>query len=412
MLEESYYGMLDVRTGQSMLFMPRLPAEYAVWMGPIASPEAVAAAHGVDRVAYVDELAAVLSELEAPSVHVLCGENTDSGLHSHPAIFEGSAAFPLERRSLHRVLTHARVFKTADEVAVMRYAASVASAAHVKVMQAAKPGVYEYELEAAFLSHIYGEGSCRIAPYVPIFGSGSNGAILHYGHAGAPNSRRLEEGDMVLVDAGAEYYRYSSDITCCFPVGGRFSDKHKVVYNAVLAASRAVLAAAGPGSAWPDMHLLAERTMLSALKDSGLLRGEVDDMVKARLGAVFQPHGLGHLLGIETHDVGGYGEGLPPRSQEPGLKSLRTARVLEENMVLTVEPGCYFIDPLLDAALADPAHAPFLVPERIAEYRGFGGVRIEDDCVVTARGLESFNCVPRDVEDVEAVMAGAPWPKQ
>ncbi|KAH0619446.1 hypothetical protein JD844_000082 [Phrynosoma platyrhinos] len=151
------------------------------------------------------------------------------------------------------------------------------------------------------------------------------------------------------------------------------------------------------------MHRLADRVHLEELTKIGILRGNIDDMVKVHLGAVFMPHGLGHLLGIDVHDVGGYPEGVE-RIDLPGLRSLRTARVLVQGMVLTVEPGIYFIDHLLDQALADPAQACFINNDVLARFRGFGGVRIEDDIAVTANGMELLTCVPRTVEEIEAFM--------
>uniref|UniRef100_A0A2C9L303 Peptidase M24 domain-containing protein n=1 Tax=Biomphalaria glabrata TaxID=6526 RepID=A0A2C9L303_BIOGL len=135
---------------------------------------------------------------------------------------------------------------------------------------------------------------------------GHNGSILHYGHSGAPNSKRLEDGDICLLDMGAEYYCYGSDITCSFPANGKFTQDQKAIYDAVLAANRAVLAAVRPGVSWVDMHKLAERVLLEHLVQLGLLKGNVEDMMRVRLGAVFMPHGLGHFLGIDTHDCGGY----------------------------------------------------------------------------------------------------------
>jgi Xaa-Pro dipeptidase len=133
-------------------------------------------------------------------------------------------------------------------------------------------------------------------------------------------------------------------------------------------------------------------------------------MLAADIGALFMPHGLGHLLGIDTHDVGGYGPGLPLRSEKPGLKSLRLGRELEENMVITLEPGIYFIPSLLKTALADKKQSKFLVKAKLQKYYDFGGVRLEDDLVVTATGTRALTNVPRTVEDVEKVMAGGEWP--
>ena len=160
-----------------------------------------------------------------------------------------------------------------------------------------------------------------------------------------------------------------------------------------------------PGVSWTDMHLLSERVSLEALRAGGLLRGDVDEMMRVRLGAVFQPHGLGHFLGCDVHDVHGYPEDGPPRSVEPGLRSLRTARTMAPRMVLTIEPGIYFGDYNLDQALANPEQSRFLVPEMINQYRGFGGVRIEDDIVITDDGMELMTQVPRTAEEIEKLMA-------
>lgn len=143
---------------------------------------------------------------------------------------------------------------------------------------------------------------------------------------------------------GANYCGYAADITCSFPGNGKFTNDQKMIYDAVLEARTAVIEAAKPGVAWTDMHLLANRVMLAALKRGGLLIGDVDEMIVAGLGEVFQPHGLGHFLGLDVHDVGGYLPGHPTRSTKPGLRKLRTARTLRAGMVLTIEPGCYFVD--------------------------------------------------------------------
>lgn len=240
--------------------------------------------------------------------------------------------------------------------------------------------------------------------YTCICGTGHNGSILHYGHAGAPNDKLIRDGDMCLLDMGGEYYCYTSDITCSYPANGKFTEEQKLIYNAVLKSNRAVLAACKPGTHWPDMHRLAERVILQELVVIGVLQGDVDEMMNVRMGANFMPHGLGHLLGLDVHDVHGYPQGTE-RIQQPGLRSLRTVRNLEERMVLTIEPGIYFIDHLLNQALKNPEQAKFLVQEGIDRFRGFGGVRIEDDIAITADGAELLTCVPRTVEEIEAIMA-------
>lgn len=169
----------------------------------------------------------------------------------------------------------------------------------------------------------------------------------------------------------------------------------KLIYNAVLAASLAVLGAAREGFSWVDMHKLANRVMLTALKTGGLLKGDIDDMMAVGINGIFQPAGLGHLLGLDVHDVGGYLEMCPSRPTEKGLTNLRFARTLKAGMYLTIEPGCYFIDHLLDQALRDPVQSQYLVPEAIQQFRNFGGVRIEDDVLITKEGCENFSILPR-----------------
>jgi len=306
---------------------------------------------------------------------------------------------------LFPVLQECRVIKSALELDVLRYVNKISSEAHMELMKSIKPGLFEYQMESMFRHHTYYHGGCRNMSYTCIGCSGENGAILHYGHAGEPNSKMLVDGEMVLFDMGAEYHCYCSDITRCYPTNGKFTEDQKDVYNSVLAAQNAVLATMKPGVSWLEMHRLALKTICEQLKRRGFLQGEVDDMMAHDVGFVFMPHGLGHFLGLDTHDVGGYSIGHPTRSTQKSFKKLRTARVLQEGMVITVEPGIYFIDVLLDQALSNPDVAKFLVAEKISKFRKFGGVRIEDDIIVTATGCENMTIAPRTVEQIEALMA-------
>ncbi|KAA6426409.1 MAG: xaa-Pro dipeptidase [Trebouxia sp. A1-2] len=410
--EEDCFGAVDLKTGTSYLFLPRLPESYAVWMGAIKGLEEYKAKYAVDAVHYVEDMPKVLAQLQPVSVHLLSGTNTDSSRATLEADFTGIDQFNLEKDLLFNVLTECRVRKTQEELEVMHYANQVASAAHVQVMQQIKPHMMEYAAESIFMYTTYSRGGCRHAPYTPICASGPNGSTLHYGHAASPNDREIGSNDMLLLDMGCEYYCYDSDITCSFPANGKFSEDQAMVYEAVLAAHQAVIEAIKPGVSWPDMHLLAERHILTGLKEGGWLQGEIEEMIEQRVAALFMPHGLGHLLGLDTHDVGGYAPGTPDRIDKPGLRSLRTARILEENMVITVEPGCYFNPFLLGPAFESTSQGPFLNRRRLEGSMGFGGVRIEDDVIVTADGARSMTNVPRTVADIEAVMAGAPWPRQ
>ncbi|EFJ47271.1 hypothetical protein VOLCADRAFT_61655, partial [Volvox carteri f. nagariensis] len=409
--EADWFGALCVKTGRSLLFMPRLPESYAVWMGRLKGPDEFKAKYGVDAVHYVDEMSEVLRGLAPPCLHVLHGVNTDSGLQvPHPAA--PNTGIPLDMDTLFDIITEHRVIKIPEEIEIIRYANRIGSAGHVAMMRCARPGLMEYQLESTFLHHCYSTGGCRSPMFTPIAASGTNAAILHYGHAAAPNAdRQTAPGDLVLMDCGCEYYVYGSDITTTWPVDGKFTPQQRHVYEAVLSAQRAVEAAMGPGVAWPDMHELAYRRILEGLMSCGVVTGgSVEELLAADIGALFMPHGLGHFLGLNTHDVGGYPPGAPPRSSRPGFRSLRTARVLQPGMVITVEPGCYFNPSLLLPALEDPDKAKYLVRDAVMSYMSVGGVRLEDNVVVTETGIERLTHVPRSPEEVEAVMAGAPWP--
>uniref|UniRef100_A0A4X1TNI4 Xaa-Pro dipeptidase n=1 Tax=Sus scrofa TaxID=9823 RepID=A0A4X1TNI4_PIG len=362
--EPGCYGVIDIDSGTSTLFVPRLPPSHATWMGKIHSKEHFKEKYAVDDVHYADEIASVLTSRSPSVLLTLRGVNTDSGSVCREASFEGISKFNVNNTILHPEI-----------------------------------------VECLFEHYCYSRGGMRHSSYTCICGSGENSAVLHYGHAGAPNDRTIQDGDMCLFDMGGEYYCFASDITCSFPANGKFTEDQKAIYEAVLRSCRAVMNSMKPGVWWPDMHRLADRVHLEELTRIGILTGSVDAMVQVHLGAVFMPHGLGHFLGIDVHDVGGYPEGVE-RIDEPGLRSLRTARHLQAGMVLTVEPGIYFIDHLLDEALADPARACFFNREVLQRFRGFGGVRIEEDVVVTNSGMELLTCVPRTVEEIEACMAG------
>lgn len=155
----------------------------------------------------------------------------------------------------------------------------------------------------------------------------------------------------MLTDQGHSLHHYVSDVTTSWPVNGKFTQKQSDIYNLVLKASRAVFQALKPGTDWVQMHILAERVILTGLKEFGCVSGDVEEMIKNRIGYIFMPHGLGHLIGLDTHDVGGYLPTTPERNKEPGLRNLRTSRIIEAGVVLTIEPGCYFRDFILNGEI-------------------------------------------------------------
>jgi len=440
------FGTLSLPDGEATLFIPTYGIDVAIVCGASPDFECVKVELGLENVYPVGDLKAFVEremkrldetdnestssdgldneekkgggEPSKAKLYLLKGLNTDSGNFATPASFQGIEKFRdvRDEEALFQSISECRVFKSSAEIDIMRYTNGVSSMAHVEVMRATKPGMMEYQLESLFQHHTYTHGGCRHMSYTCICACGGSASILHYGHAGRPNSRLLTERDIALLDMGAEYCAYASDITCSFPVSGSFTDDQKFIYEAVLAAQIQVMRELKPGVSWLDMHRAAEREILKGLIGCGVLDDcgkdldeVIESMIEADLGAIFMPHGLGHFIGIDTHDVGGYAPGTPARSERPGVRKLRTARQLEEGMVVTVEPGCYFINPLIDAAMSDKRQKHFLT-ERVNDFRGFGGVRLEDDVRITSDGCENLTLCPRAVEEVLDVMSGGPWP--
>lgn len=273
--------------------------------------------------------------------------------------------------SLDFHLHEMRVYKSRGELASMRRAAQISAAGHKRVMRAAKAGLFEYELEAELIAEYTGSGATHA--FLPIVGGGENGCILHY----TENTDKLKSGDLVLIDSGAEYAMYAGDITRTFPVNGRFSKAQREVYEIVLAAQLAAIAAVQPGNHWNDPHDAAVKVLTQGLLELGILKGKLAKLIKSEAYKPWYLHRTGHWLGMDVHDVGEY-------------RIDGDWRLLEPGMVLTVEPGLYL-----------PASRK--VPRR---YRNIG-IRIEDDVLVTEDGHEVLSDdVPKAVEDIEGVMAG------
>ncbi|KAK7195738.1 aminopeptidase P [Novymonas esmeraldas] len=394
--------------GRGIVFIPRLPAEFATWMGPLPTPESVKARLGVDEVHFVDEMEQVLTSHGVHTAEVMKGKNTDSGIEVLQADLPEGTQLQKSTDYLYRALSSQRSYKTALEAEVLKYVCKVSSNAHIKVMQIAKPGMSQHHLESTFLHEVYYNGGCRRVSYTCICATGHHGATLHY----PDNNCAVEDGTMAMLDMGGNYRGYAADISCSFPVNGKFTEAQKVIYNAVLDAHDQVLRAMKPGVQWVDMHLLAIRTTCKHLIAAGILKGDLDTLMEKEIMQYFQPHGLGHLIGIDVHDVGGYIDGCPERPTRKDCCRLRTARAIEEGLYITVEPGCYFNAALMEMAKASPAIQEHLNLEKIAEYAQFGGVRIESDVLVTKDGVMNFTLVPRTVEEVERTMAGAPFSKE
>jgi Xaa-Pro aminopeptidase len=262
-----------------------------------------------------------------------------------------------------------RLRKSPAELATMREAAAITEEAHLRAMELTKPGMREYEIDAELI-HTYRQHGCERPAYESIVGSGPNATILHY-RAG---NRIMNDGELVLIDAGCEHEYYASDVTRTFPVNGRFSDAQRAIYELVLRAQDAAIAAVKPKATLEEIHAQAVRTITEGLVDLGLLSGDLDTLIEEKKYEPFYMHRTSHWLGMDVHDVGRYYVGGKHRP-------------LEQDFVLTVEPGIYIASDAED------------VDER---WRGIG-VRIEDDVVVTRSGAEVLTAgVPKTIADVEA----------
>lgn len=265
-----------------------------------------------------------------------------------------------------------RLFKSPEELDVMRRAGEISALAHTRAMEKCRPGMFEYQLEGEIL-HEFNRHGARFPSYNTIVGGGENGCILHY----TENESELRDGDLVLIDAGCEYRGYAGDITRTFPVNGKFTPAQRAVYDIVLESLETALTLFRPGTSIQEVTGSVIRIMVNGLVKLGILKGDVEELIADNAHRAFFMHGLSHWLGMDVHDVGGYG---PDRS-----------RTLEPGMVLTVEPGLY---------IAPDADVP-------AEYRGIG-IRIEDDIVITESGNENLTAtVVKNADEIEALMAAA-----
>ncbi|RKP23540.1 peptidase M24, structural domain-containing protein [Syncephalis pseudoplumigaleata] len=380
-----------------VLLPTRMPADEVVWHGQPPSLEDYAGRYDADEMRYADELPALLDHWRPKTLYTLPRQKLTALGTSWPH------KLAVDTEHLADALAAARLIKDAHEVALMQLANKISSGAHVKLMQQARMGSNERELDALFTYEVTRQG-CNQLAYHSIVGGGKHSAVLHYGLNNATLPQKPHE--LVLVDAGGEYNCYAADITRTWPIGGKFSGEARILYEIVLSMQKAVLEQIKPGVNWEDMHRLAMRICVDGLVAARILKGSIDELHQHHMGAIFFPHGLGHSIGLDVHDVGGYPKGMP-RIDEPGLRYLRMRRKLEEGMVVTVEPGCYFVDTLLDDALEDPVKAAYINADVLACFRPVGGVRIEDCVVITANGYENLTSVPKEISEIEALMASA-----
>ncbi|MDH5672624.1 MAG: aminopeptidase P N-terminal domain-containing protein [Myxococcales bacterium] len=364
---------------RAVIFLRKRDPERETWDGPLLGVERAKEVLGVDAAFPIDEIEKHLPDYlgDVRRLHYRLAVNP----RFDQVVFRAMSAVrrkartgisaPSEIIDLTRDLHEMRLHKSVHELEVMGQAAEISREAHHRAMLVAKPGVYEYEVEAEIMGVFRARGAERPA-YGSIVGSGPNATILHHRR----NDRLMQEGDLLLIDAGVELDYYASDVTRTFPVSGTFSDAQRAIYELVLEAEEAAVAAVRPGVEYTHVHQVALEILVRGMVELGLIEGPVDKALEEERYKPYYMHKTSHWLGMDVHDVGDYFVDKKPR-------------LLQQGMVLTVEPGIY----IRADAEVDP------------KYRGIG-VRIEDDVAVTADGYLNLTAqIPKSVAALEAILA-------
>ncbi|MGB1801012.1 MAG: Xaa-Pro aminopeptidase [Gammaproteobacteria bacterium] len=369
----------DRADGEFILFCREKDIEMETWHGRRAGLEGALKTYGADDAFPIEDMDDILPGLIEGHERVFYNMGHDQNFDQRVLGWVNQirdkartgVVAPDEFISLNHFLHDMRLYKSRHEIKLMKKAAKISAAAHKRVISHCKPGMYEYQLEAELLHEFMLNGS-RAAAYPSIVGSGENGCILHY----TENQDEIADGDLLLIDAGAEYHGYASDITRTFPANGKFSKAQRQAYDLVLKAQIAAIEQVQPGNHWNDPHDAAVRVLTEGMIELGILKGDVDELIKDQVYTKYYMHRTGHWLGMDVHDVGDY-------------KVDNEWRMLEPGMVLTIEPGLYM-----------PAET-----KGLAKKWWSIGIRIEDDVLVTKDGYEVLTKdVPKSADEIEALM--------
>lgn len=401
-------GVIDVDNDREYLVGDEIDIEDIVWYGSVTSVAEMAEMTGVARTAAMRELPAIVESAKAQGeeVHFLPPYRFDNQIQImdllgiHPSKQKAAASL-----KLIAAVVKMRTTKTEEEIAELERAAEIGYEMHTTAMRLCRPGVTEQYIGGMVdgIANAYG---CMVS-FQTI--ATQHGEVMH----GNPSPAKLEAGRLMLVDAGAETNEnYCSDNTRTTPVSGVFTQKQKDIYNIVVECHDHVLEVAKPGVKWWDVHFAVCRIITERLQQLGLMKGDVEESLKAGAHAMFLPHGLGHSMGMDVHDMEGLGQvyvGFDKEvrpSTQFGTNALRFGRRLQKGFVVTDEPGIYFIPALIDDWKKNGTNAQFLNFDKIDEYRDFGGIRIEDDVLITDEGCRFIGSkrIPYHVEDVEEFM--------
>ncbi len=399
-------GVMDFDTGKDWIYGNDFDIDDIIWMGPQPSVRELAEAVGVNDSAPLKKLEAVIREAisKKRQIHFLPPYRSETRMTLGLIMRENPCQMKtMASEKLIRAVVSMRSIKEKVEIEEIEKALAVTWEMHTTAMKMCRPGVREQEISGTIEGIAFSKGGGTAFPVILSI----NGQTLHNHDHG----NILKKGRMMVTDAGAETsMHYASDITRTTPVGGKFSQKQKDIYEIVLRANTESIKAAEPEVSNLDLHLSACKIIASSLKDLGLMKGDIDDAVEAGAHALFMPHGLGHMMGLDVHDMEGLGENYVGYSDEIkrsdlfGLAFLRFALPFKTGHVLTIEPGCYFIPQLIERWKSEGKHTDFINYSKLDPWKDFGGIRIEDNILITEKGNRVLGKpVPKTVKDIEAI---------
>jgi Xaa-Pro aminopeptidase len=399
-----FAGIVDIDEGKELIFGNDFDIDDIIWMGQQPTVAEQALEVGVENTGTMSQLVDFVNSAlkNGRKVHFLPpyrGETTitlSELLNIKPSQVKANSS-----EELIKAVVKLKEIKDDYEIAEIEKAVDIAYLMHTTAMKMAKPGIREQEIAGTIEGISLALGGPVSFPII----LSMNGQTLHNHYHG----NILEEGRMMVCDAGSETQEhYSSDLTRTTPVGGKFNSRQKEIYEIVLDANIKAIEAVKPGVLYRDVHFIAARTIVEGLKAAGLMKGNVEEAVAVGAHTLFMPHGLGHMMGMDVHDMEGLGEDFVgydetvKRSKEFGTAYLRLAKALKPGYVLTVEPGIYFIPALIDKFKSENKFNDFVNYDKVEKYKDFGGIRIEDDVLVTEKSYKVLGKpVPKSVADVE-----------